>query len=61
MAEVITKTSFMRSLKIQIRVLNALILREIITRYGRSNIGFLWLFVEPMSLTLLISLMWFFF
>ncbi|OCG39692.1 ABC transporter permease [Gilliamella sp. Bif1-4] len=61
MTGVITKTSFMRSLKIQINVLNALILREIITRYGRNNIGFLWLFVEPMSLTLLISLMWFFF
>ena len=61
MTEVISKTSFMRSLKIQINVLNALILREIITRYGRNNIGFLWLFVEPMSLTLLISLMWFFF
>ncbi|OCG19211.1 MULTISPECIES: ABC transporter permease [unclassified Gilliamella] len=61
MTEVVAKTSFMRSLKIQINVLNALILREIITRYGRNNIGFLWLFVEPMSLTLLISLMWFFF
>ncbi|OCG42223.1 sugar ABC transporter permease [Gilliamella sp. Fer2-1] len=61
MAEVVTQTSFIRSLKIQANVLNALILREIITRYGRNNIGFLWLFVEPMSLTFLISLMWFFF
>ncbi|OTQ71669.1 MULTISPECIES: ABC transporter permease [unclassified Gilliamella] len=57
----IFKTSFMRSLKIQIMVLKALILREIITRYGRNNIGFLWLFFEPMSFTLFISLMWFFF
>ncbi|MWP61797.1 ABC transporter permease [Gilliamella sp. Pas-s25] len=61
MTEIIAKTSFIRSLKIQLNVLNALILREIITRYGRNNIGFLWLFVEPMSLTFLISLMWFFF
>lgn len=57
----ISKTSFLRSLKIQINILSALVLREIITRYGRNNIGFLWLFVEPMSFTLLISLMWFFF
>ena len=26
-------------------------MREIITRYGRNNIGFLWLFVEPLLLT----------
>jgi len=60
-SEVISKTQFLRSLTIQINVIKALILREIITRYGRNNIGFLWLFVEPMSLTLLISLIWFFF
>lgn len=61
MGELVKKTSFLRSLTIQINVLKALLLREIITRYGRNNIGFLWLFIEPMSLTLLISLMWFFF
>lgn len=61
MRTVISKNSFLRSLTIQFNVLRALILREIITRYGRNNIGFLWLFVEPMSMTLLISLMWFFF
>lgn len=61
MDEVISRTPFVRSLTIQINVIKALVLREIITRYGRNNIGFLWLFVEPMSLTLLISLMWYFF
>lgn len=30
------------------RVIGALLLRELFTRYGRNNIGFLWLFVEPM-------------
>ena len=30
------------------RVVGALLLRELLTRYGRNNIGFLWLFVEPM-------------
>ena len=57
----LSKNSFMYSFKIQIRILKALILRGIITRYGRNNIGFLWLFFEPMSFTLLISVMWFFF
>ena len=29
---------------IQIRVVHALIIRELMTRYGGGNIGFLWLF-----------------
>ena len=40
------------SFKVQLRVVGALILREVLTRYGRKNIGFLWLFVEPMVFTL---------
>ena len=43
---------------IQRRVLGALLLRELLTRYGRNNIGFLWLFVEPMLFTLIITLFW---
>jgi ABC-2 type transport system permease protein/capsular polysaccharide transport system permease protein len=46
------------SLTIQRRVIGALVLREILTRYGRHNIGFLWLFVEPMMFTLGISALW---
>lgn len=55
------KTSFWESLQIQRRVIGALLMREIITRYGRNNIGFLWLFVEPLLMTLFIVLMWKFF
>jgi len=40
-----------RSLVIQARVVGALVMREIITRYGRHNIGFMWVFVEPMMFT----------
>lgn len=40
------------------RVIGALLLRESVTRYGRNNIGFLWLFVEPMLFTLLITILW---
>ena len=36
----------------------ALLLREILTRYGRHNIGFLWLFVEPMLFTLGVAALW---
>jgi ABC-type polysaccharide/polyol phosphate export permease len=36
------------------RVISALFLREMLTRYGRNNIGFLWLFVEPMIFTLIV-------
>lgn len=40
------------------RVIGALLIREMLTRYGRNNIGFLWLFVEPMLFTVLITLFW---
>ncbi len=33
-------------------------MREVITRYGRHNIGFLWLFLEPMLFTLGITTLW---
>jgi ABC-type polysaccharide/polyol phosphate export permease len=51
-------TSLSRSLKIQSRVIGALLMREIITRYGRHNIGFLWLFIEPMMFTLGVTALW---
>jgi ABC-2 type transport system permease protein/capsular polysaccharide transport system permease protein len=41
-------TSLRHSFEIQRRVIGALLMREVITRFGRHNIGFLWLFVEPM-------------
>lgn len=44
--------------RIQRRVIWALLLREIITRYGRHNIGFLWLFVEPMLFTIGVTALW---
>lgn len=50
----------LESFKIQLRVVGALLLRELLTRYGRHNIGFLWLFIEPMLFTLGITLFWYF-
>lgn len=46
------------SLRVQGRVLGALLVREMLTRYGRHNIGFLWLFVEPMVFTLGVTALW---
>ena len=45
------RNDLLRSVVIQGRVLGALVMREIITRYGRHNIGFMWVFVEPMMFT----------
>lgn len=49
---------FAHALKVQWRVVWALILREMLTRYGRNNIGFLWLFLEPMLFTIVITAVW---
>jgi ABC-2 type transport system permease protein/capsular polysaccharide transport system permease protein len=51
-------TNLLQSLRIQWRVTWALLLREMITRYGRYNIGFLWLFLEPMLFTLGVTALW---
>lgn len=50
--------SFFASLAIQRRVVWALLMREVLTRYGRHNIGFMWLFVEPMLFTLGVTALW---
>ena len=39
--------SVFRSLLVQGRVIWALVLREMTTRYGRENLGFLWIIGEP--------------
>lgn len=54
-----TSTSpFRRSLAIQFRVIGALLMREVLTRYGRHNIGFMWMFAEPIMFTLVITTLW---
>lgn len=50
--------SLAASFNVQRRVLGALLIRELLTRYGRHNIGFLWLFVEPMLFTLGVTALW---
>jgi ABC-type polysaccharide/polyol phosphate export permease len=51
-------TSLARSFAIQRRVLWALMMREVITRFGRENIGVFWLIGEPMMFTLGVAALW---
>ena len=53
-----TQPSLFRSLEIQARVIGALLMREVLTRYGRHNIGFVWLFLEPMTFTIGVTGLW---
>jgi capsular polysaccharide transport system permease protein len=43
--------SLRQSFETQKRVVGALIMRELHTRYGRENVGYLWMFLEPMLLS----------
>jgi capsular polysaccharide transport system permease protein len=50
--------SLLHNLGIQRRVLHALLMREFITRFGRENLGVLWLVAEPMLFTLGVATLW---
>lgn len=47
-----------RSIQLASRTLFALLMREIISRYGRTNIAFLWLIVEPLILCTGVMIVW---
>ncbi len=51
-------SSFRRAFAIQGRVLHALMMREAITRFGRENMGVLWMIGEPMLFTLGVAALW---
>lgn len=53
--EILPEVGFARALRNQANVIGALILREIQTRFGRRNLGFIWLFVEPALLGLFVA------
>ncbi len=48
---------FAAGLRIQGKVVGALLMRELHTRYGRDNVGYLWMFLEPMTLASAVSLL----
>lgn len=50
--------SLRASFATQRRVIWALMMREVITRFGRENVGVLWLVAEPMLFTLGVAALW---
>lgn len=44
--------------RVQRRVIGALMIRELNTRFGRENIGFLWIMVEPLLFAGLVGIVW---
>lgn len=51
-------TSFASAWAVQRRVIGALLMREIQARWGRRNLGFAWLFCEPLVFALPVLTMW---
>lgn len=51
-------SSFAPGWRIQRRVIGALMIRELVTRFGRENIGFLWMMVEPLLFAGLVGITW---
>lgn len=47
---------YWRGLSVQSQVIGALLMRELHTRYGRENIGYLWMILEPMILASSVAL-----
>jgi len=48
-------SSFYHDLTLQLDVIGALVMRELHTRFGRNNIGYLWLIGEPLLLATVIG------
>ncbi|MFT4130896.1 ABC transporter permease [Labrys sp. (in: a-proteobacteria)] len=49
---------FLHGLAIQLRVIGALMIREVMARYGHENLGFFWIIGEPLLLTLGVMVLW---
>ncbi|MBU1213235.1 MAG: ABC transporter permease [Alphaproteobacteria bacterium] len=44
--------------RVQLRCISALMVRDMMMRYGRENIGFLWIVLEPILLTAGVMVLW---
>lgn len=44
--------------RVQSKVIKALMIRELVTRFGRENIGFLWIMAEPLLFAGLVGIVW---
>ena len=50
--------TLLRSWRLQTRVIWALMMRELQTRYGRENLGFLWIIAEPAFFAVGVTILW---
>ncbi len=53
-----TMADFFARFRVQTRIMHALALRELMTRFGRHNLGFFWLMGEPLILCLMVMVGW---
>ena len=51
-------TTLWAALRTQFRVVGALLIREIYTRYGREGLGFAWIVAEPLVFTIPVLFVW---
>ncbi len=51
-------TSFIPRFRKKSRTINALLIRELMARFGHHNIGFMWQVIEPLMLTLGVMISW---
>lgn len=49
---------FWKSLAVQSRVVGALLIREVYTRFGREGLGFAWIVFEPLIFAIPVLLVW---
>jgi capsular polysaccharide transport system permease protein len=54
----LAKSSVLGGFAIQFRNIRALVLRDLMMRYGRDNIGFAWVILEPLLLTVGVMVVW---
>ncbi|KAF0137736.1 MAG: CtrC-like capsule polysaccharide ABC exporter permease protein [Xanthobacteraceae bacterium] len=52
------RRSMLQSLAIQFRSIHALMVRDVMMRYGREHLGFVWVVLEPMLLTAGVLIIW---
>lgn len=51
-------TTFLRSLRAQLRTLSALMIREGVSKFGHENFGFFWVLGEPLLFASAVATMW---
>lgn len=51
-------SNFSQGMRVQLKVVKALMIRELVTRFGRENIGFLWIMAEPLMFAGLVGMVW---